>query len=171
MPFVIQGKCVVARIDGPQYVSTLFTSIDMQTETNVQRAVPFFWVRDVETSVRFYVDGLGFATTKEWAPDGELRWCWLELEGAAIMLEEFWSEGPDRNVPEGPVGLGMCIYFMCHDALALYRTFRARGIETGRPFVGNGMWVVSLNDPDGYRLAFESPTNAPEETEYVDDSE
>jgi lactoylglutathione lyase len=26
------------------------------------------------------------------------------------------------------------------------------------------MWVVSLSDPDGYRLEFESPTDVPEET-------
>jgi hypothetical protein len=30
--------------------------------------------------------------------------------------------------------------------------------------VGNGLWVVSLTDPDGYRLDFESPTDAPEGT-------
>jgi hypothetical protein len=30
------------------------------------------------------------------------------------------------------------------------------------------MWVTSLEDPDGYQLDFESPTDAPEETEYTD---
>ena len=29
-------------------------------QSNVQRAVPFFWVRSIEESVRFYVDRLGF---------------------------------------------------------------------------------------------------------------
>jgi hypothetical protein len=24
---------------------------------------------------------------------GKLRWCWLELGGTAIMLQEFWKEG------------------------------------------------------------------------------
>jgi len=51
-------------------------------------------------------------------------------------------------------------------ALALYREFRSRGIHTRqRPFVGNRLWVVPLSDPDGYRIDFESPTDAPEETE------
>jgi catechol 2,3-dioxygenase-like lactoylglutathione lyase family enzyme len=35
--------------------------------------VPFFWVHDMERSVRFYVDGLGFEMTKEWN-EGKLRW-------------------------------------------------------------------------------------------------
>ena len=33
-------------------------------------------------------------------------------------------------------------------------------------FVGNGLWVVPVTDPDGYRMEFESPTDArQEETE------
>jgi hypothetical protein len=56
--------------------------------------------------------------------------------------------------------------FQCEDALALYREFKSRGIQTRkRPFVGNNLWVVPLTDPDGYRIEFESPTDAPEESE------
>jgi hypothetical protein len=32
--------------------------------------------------------------------------------------------------------------------------------------VGNGLWVTSVKDPDGYLLDFESPTDTPEETVY-----
>jgi hypothetical protein len=46
------------------------------------------------------------------------------------------------------------------------------GVATGphqvqRPFVGNQMWVTSVVNPDGYHLLFESPADAPEETEYT----
>lgn len=55
---------------------------------------------------------------------------------------------------------------MCEDALALYRELKSGGIQTQkRPLVGNRLWVVSLTDPDGYRIDFESPTDAPEESE------
>ena len=40
----------------------------------------------------------------------------------------------------------------------------SRGIQAKRPFVGNGLWVTSIRDPDGYGLEFESPTDAPEES-------
>jgi hypothetical protein len=46
----------------------------------------------------------------------------------------------------------------------VYHAALARGLTPSRPFVGNGLWVVSLTDPDGYRLDFESPTDAPEGT-------
>ena len=41
-------------------------------------------------------------------------------------------------------------------------------VKQAVPFVGNGMWVTSLSDPDGYRIDFESYTDAPEETEFQD---
>ena len=125
-------------------------------------------MRDIQESIRFYVDGLGFTLTKQWVDDGRLRWCWLELGSAAVMLQETSKDGHHRNVPDGTVGLGVAINFICRDALAIYRELRARGVEATRPFVGNAMWVTEVADPDGYRLFFESPTDVAEETTYSD---
>jgi lactoylglutathione lyase len=138
-----------------------------RTEGNVQQAVPFFGVTSMEASLRFYVDGLGFKMTKKWTPDsdGKVRWCWLEHGNAALMLQEFKKDHhPNSGRPDGKLGIGVSICFQCKDALALYREFIQRGIEAKRPFVGNGMWVTSVQDPDGYRLEFESFTDVPEET-------
>src|ERR1700744_5183966 len=138
---------------------------------NVQQAVPFFWVADMASSLRFYIDGLGFCMTRKWIPegdghypsDGRIRWCRLEIGEAAIMLQEF---GPGTK-PEPHLGYGVSVAFTCRDALALYREFKSRGILPRRnPFVGNGLWVVPLSDPDGYRIEFASPTDAPEESEW-----
>lgn len=81
------------------------------------------------------------------------------------MLQEFRTEGRDSWVPERKVGEGISICFICEDALAIYREVTSRGIQASKPFVGNGMWVTSLTDPDGYKLHFESVTDVPEETE------
>lgn len=137
-------------------------------EANVRQAVPFFMVNDIEASLRFYVDGLGFRKTIEWMPEGKLQWCWLEHGGAAVMLQEFWKSGDQTNVPTDRVGVGVSVCFMCKDALALYREFKSRGLDAKRPFVGNGLWVTDIVDPDGYRLSFESSSDAPEETEYAE---
>jgi len=134
---------------------------------NVKQAVPFFKVSSIEASMRYY-ETLGFKMTKKWIDEGKLRWCWLEHGDAALMLQEFRKEGKNAWVPQGKVGVGVTVCFVCEDAIALYRAFRSRGIEASRPFVGNGMWVTSLADPDGYRLDFESRTDAPEETELPD---
>ncbi|SRR5208282_4717951 len=139
------------------------------TTANVKQAVPFFGVTNMESSLRFYVDGLGFTMKNQWIPDrpedhpdGRIRWCWLELGDAAIMLQEFRPDGK----PTQALGTGASVSFMCEDALALYRQFKSRGIQTRqRPFVGNRLWVVPVTDPDGYRMEFASPTDAPEESE------
>lgn len=141
-----------------------------ESEPNVQQAVPFFNVSDMGASLRFYVDGLGFEITNRWVVDGQIRWCWLQLGGGALMLQQFRTEGHDSWVPEGKVGEGVNILFICRDALTIYHQAIERGLKASRPFVGNGMWVTSLSDPDGYRIGFESDTDVPEETVYSPDS-
>ena len=131
----------------------------IESTANVQQAVPFLWVTDMAASLRFYVDGLGFRKTKEWVDEGKLRWCWLELGGAVLMLQDYLP----GHTPAEKRGVGVSTCFQCRDALELYRQFTSRGLQVQEPFVGNHMWVTILADPDGYKLDFESPTDAPEE--------
>jgi len=134
--------------------------------SNLKQAVPLFGVTNIDASAQFYVDGLGFEMTIDWRPDGQLRWCWLKRGEVGVMLQSFVTDGPHANVPTEKLGVGVSICFMCQDAIALYHEFRSRNIQVSRPFVGNGLWVTSVTDPDGYRLEFESPTDVPEDTEY-----
>ncbi|HET9743995.1 MAG TPA: VOC family protein [Terriglobales bacterium] len=145
----------------------------VSSEPNVREAVPFFGVSNMEASLKFYIDGLGFTMKHWWVPDrpedhpdGRIRWCWLTLGKTALMLQEFWKEGHHANVPKEKLGAGVSINFQCADSLALYREFKSRGVSIPkRPFVGNGLWNVNVTDPDGYQLYFASPTDAPEESE------
>lgn len=134
---------------------------------NVKIAVPFFGVTNMDASLQFYVDGLGFAMTENWALDGRTRWCWLVLGDAAVMLQEYWKDGKPGGAPEGTLGLGVTVCFICEDAIAIYHETRGRGLAPSTPLVGNRLWVTSLTDPDGYRLDFESPTDVPEGTVYT----
>ena len=131
---------------------------------NLTQVVPFLGVTDMERSLRFYLDGLGFTIMNKWEPEGRIRWCWLTRGGASIMLQEFVKEGHGGQRPEGVLGQGVNLCFQCEDAVALYRELRSRGLEAREPFVGNSMWVTGLSDPDGYKLDFESATGVPEDT-------
>jgi catechol 2,3-dioxygenase-like lactoylglutathione lyase family enzyme len=132
----------------------------------VKQAVPFFNVTDIEASLRFYVDGLGFVLTNHWSPEGRIRWCWLELDKVALMLQEYVRDGRPGGAPPGPFGQSVSICLFCENAVEIYRDLTSRGIAATRPFVGNGLWVTTVTDPDGYRLDFESPADVSEETVY-----
>ena len=129
---------------------------------NVKQVVPFLRIYDMDRSLRFYVDGLGFVMKNKWVVHEQLRWCWLGLGGAALMLQTYVKDSP--NAPVGKLGQGVSLAFQCEDAVKLYRDFISRGLEASEPQVGNSLWVTCLSDLDGYRLEFASPTDVPEET-------
>jgi lactoylglutathione lyase len=141
---------------------------ELTTSTsNVQQAVPFLMVSNMEASLRFYIDGLGFQRTNQWIVDNKIRWCWLQLGGAALMLQEYRPE----KIPSNKRGEGVTLCFQCRDALAIYHETLARSLKPKTPFVGNGLWVTACTDHDGYKLEFASPTTVPEETIYSHDRE
>ena len=130
---------------------------------NVKQSVPFFMVTNMDSSLNFYVEKLGFTIKHRWEPAGKVEWCWLQLGNAAIMLQEY-----RENPPGEKLGAGVSIYFLCEDALTIYNDIISNGLSASEPFVGNNMWVVGLTDPNGYNILFESPTDLPEETKYSD---
>ena len=127
-------------------------------------------------SLSFYQEALGFELVEKWEDNGKLRWCKLDLGNASIMLQEFWKEGHHANLPEGKLGTGVCIYFICDDAISFYESIKEkqfqvmhesimenleRGIETGffrksinKEFIAriyfNGM--VGIKDKDIFPL-------------------
>jgi lactoylglutathione lyase len=141
-------------------------SAESNADVNVRQAVPFFWVSNMEASLRFYVEGLGFETKYQWEVEGKVRWSWLQIGEAALMLQEYRPQDLEAAQIRGKFGNGVSIYFICKDALAIYREATTRGIKVWEPFVGNHMWVVGMKDPDGYAIEFESWTDVPEETKF-----
>lgn len=138
-------------------------------QPNVTQAVPFFMVADMEASLDFYINKLNFELKNKWEPRGRIEWCWLQIGKASLMLQEHVKEGGSATFfLDNKKGLGVSVYFMCRDAIALYHEFTAKGVEAREPIVGNGLWEFSVTDPDGYRTHFESETNVPEDTSYSD---
>lgn len=133
------------------------------TDNNIKEVVPFLMVSNMKASVQFYVDQLGFTITHRWEPDGVLQWCSIRLGGASLMMQETKQPlTPNANS-------GISVYFICEDALLVYKDLRSRGVNVKTPFVGNSMWVTGVVDPDGYEIFFESFTTEPEETVYEKD--
>ena len=134
------------------------------TTPNVTGIIPLFLVTSMERSLTFYTEGLGFTLKNKWIPDdpGEIRWAWLTLGAASLMLQQ-----PHElmKLTSMPMGHGVSFYIQCVDALVLYRDLLIPKIFPARePQVGNGNWEICYTDPDGYKINLVSPTDVPEET-------
>jgi uncharacterized glyoxalase superfamily protein PhnB len=121
----------------------------------IRELVPLLFVRDIESSMGFYRDGLGFAVAGTWEPEGKLAWCRLQRDGSAIMLQQ----ADEEDGPAGGRGRGVGFFFICDDAAAIHTELSGRGVHLAPPQVAfYGMKQIFVTDPDGYELCFESPT-------------
>jgi catechol 2,3-dioxygenase-like lactoylglutathione lyase family enzyme len=124
------------------------------------RLVPELDVSDLRASLRFYVDIIGFGVRHE---RPEEAFVYLELAGAAIMLEE--ADGPGRRFRtaplERPFGRGVNLQVEVADVGAIHDRVRQasltplvaleeRWYRVGDHEEGNRQFVVE--DPDGYLL-------------------
>lgn len=122
------------------------------------RAVwPLLFVQDLEPSIRFFRDRLGFTVVGQADDDGTVYWCRLERGAASIMLQQADAE-------DGPAegrGRGVGLFFVCDDVDDLYGEFIRRGLALAPPALADyGMKQVFVPEPNGYHVCFESPVAA-----------
>ena len=58
------------------------------SKVKITETVPLFDVADVDKSIAFYVDGLGFELQDKWVEDDVLKWCRVEHGDSALMLQK-----------------------------------------------------------------------------------
>jgi lactoylglutathione lyase len=162
--YLIPAKFVYVFQNRSHFKNNFSNTMDnLKNSVNVREAVPFFMVTNMDSSLNFYVQGLGFELKNKWEPRGKIEWCLLQLDSASIMLQEY-----RQDVPAEKLGEGVSIYFICEDALTIYDRIVSQGLSPSEPFVGNNMWVVGMKDPNGYNIFFENTTDVPEGTRYSD---
>ena len=125
-----------------------------QPETlRLRRILPSFTVTDLQRSIAFYRDVLGFVIGEEWRENGTLLGCEIHAGAATFMLgQDDFAKGRDREK-----GLGTRVW--CHTAQDLDRLatdIKARGGELDQePQVMSwGDRVFMISDPDGFKLTF-----------------
>jgi uncharacterized glyoxalase superfamily protein PhnB len=117
---------------------------------------PLLNVTDINRSVAFYCNQLGFTLTESYSPHDQLCWCRLQRGGAAFMLQ--LASEKDGSPSERT--RGVIFYFFCTDADALHAEFAAAGLTLAPPEkTFYGMNQLSLTDPDGYSLCFQNLVN------------
>ena len=128
---------------------------------NLKGMCPLVQVYDMPTSMKFYVEMLGFeivtVDNKDKAPHHD--WVWLKREDIHLMLNTAY-EADDRPAQPDAKRVAahedVCFYFAAPDVDAVYAELSAKGLKMNPPKVAwYGMKQLYLHDPDGYNICFQ----------------
>jgi catechol 2,3-dioxygenase-like lactoylglutathione lyase family enzyme len=122
-------------------------------------ARPVLHVRDVETSLSFYVDRLGFTSPWRYNEAGKARVAQVERQGCALILADTWPE----KVGKGLIFISLNVEpGTPQTAIAALDGLRAEVSDKGVAVL-EGSWgyrVLIIDDPDGNQLFFNYPNEA-----------
>jgi uncharacterized glyoxalase superfamily protein PhnB len=114
---------------------------------------PGFTVNDLQKSIAFYVDGLGFTVYERWETEGVLQGVMLRAGNCRIGLsQDDFAKGRDRAK-----GIGMSVWLTTiQDLERVVERIKQNGIPLEQelaemPWGGRAFAVI---DPDGFRLTF-----------------
>jgi len=137
----------------------------MSTVPGVARLTTFrsmLEVNDMEATIRFWRDVLGFAVTAAMGPDGEPPgWCNLTRDGVSVMFtwepEHVHDDGSSHR---SEAKLGGLLYINTDDVDGLHAELR------GKPGMADlmspvdqphGMREFAVDDPNGFHVVFGQP--------------
>ena len=119
-------------------------------------ARPVLHVKDVEASLRFYMEQLGFTSPWRYDEDGKPRVAQVDRQGCALILSDQWPEKVGKALTFISLNVEPPTYEIAAAALdALRSEFEARGVP-----VKDGSWgyrLLVVDDPDGNQLFFNYP--------------
>jgi catechol 2,3-dioxygenase-like lactoylglutathione lyase family enzyme len=119
---------------------------------------PLLNVQDVSRSLAFWRDVLGFEVVSTWDSEGRMAWARLRNGAISVMLNGRGGAPAHRTARERYTDA--VLYFGVDDVHALVRDLRSKGVEVEDPESQEyGLDEVVIRDPDGYDLAFTSPTD------------
>lgn len=133
---------------------------------NFTSMTPYIEVFDMNASVAFYRDLLGFdvlfASPSVRSAEGRFsHFVRLGRGGAELMLNTAYdsNERPsDRSDPRWSGCRHVALYVACDDVEALYAEAVSKGLVAGPPTrTGYGFMAFSASDPDGFRTVFQQP--------------
>ncbi len=118
---------------------------------------PFFIVSDVEQTIAFYRDRLGFET-RYTAEEGDLYFAILGREGAQLFVKADKDVPPLPNPKRHPT-MRWDAFVYAPDPDALAADFAEHGATFSVPLedTHDGLRGFEISDPDGYTLFFGRP--------------
>ena len=122
---------------------------------NLASISPFFIVKDLQTSIAYYIERLGFQLDFR-GPDDDVYYGQVSRDGIGIMLKAIYPEVLPRPNHTRHEWARWDAYIYTLDPDTLFNEFKQRGASFGRElsFIDDGLWGFEVTDADGYVLAF-----------------
>jgi catechol 2,3-dioxygenase-like lactoylglutathione lyase family enzyme len=122
---------------------------------NLVSISPFFIVKDLQASIAFYRDRLGFQLDFQ-GPDGDVYYAGVSRDGIGIMLKTILPDVLPRPNHTRHPWARWDAYIYTLDPDTLFDEFRQRGVSFVKElsFIDDGLWGFEITDADGYVLAF-----------------
>jgi catechol 2,3-dioxygenase-like lactoylglutathione lyase family enzyme len=130
-------------------------------------ARPVLHVKDVDASLRFYVDRLGFTSPWHFEEDGKTFVAQVDRQGCALILSSQWPE----KIGKALMFISLNVEPQTSEKTTIERTTREAAVAAldalraeleakGAP-VKDGRWgyrLLVVDDPDGNQLFFNYPS-------------
>jgi len=124
----------------------------------IQSCRPLLNVVDCAKSVVFYRDVLGFSVVDTFEADGRVAWALLKAGAAELMLNQN-GRADVESTSRAPFS-NMVLYFQVASVHTLCGELVRSGAAPSEPEAqAYGVDEIYLRDPDGYELAFTSPSD------------
>ena len=123
-------------------------------------ARPVLHVTDVEASLRYYVERLGFTSPWRYEENGRVHVAQVDRQGCALILADTWADTSPEKIGKGLMFISLNVEPATRETAiaavdALRAEFEAKGVA-----VKEGSWgyrLLVVDDPDGNQLFFNYP--------------
>jgi uncharacterized glyoxalase superfamily protein PhnB len=127
-----------------------------QESLKLRSVMPSYTVNDLQKSIAWYCDGLGFVVSEKWEEGGKLLGAMLKAGNCTFGLsQDDFTKGRDREK-----GVGFRIYVETPQSVdALHDRIRAYGgkVISQPADMPWGARSFAVEDPDGFKISFSKP--------------
>jgi len=122
-------------------------------------ARPVLHVKDVEASLHFYIDRLGFTSPWRSDQDGRAYVAQVDRQGCALILAKTWPE----KIGKGLMFISLNVEPETREAMVAALDALRADLEAKGVLVKEGSWgyrLLVVDDPDGNQLFFNYPNQS-----------
>ncbi len=122
---------------------------------NLASISPFFIVKDLQASIAYYIERMGFQLDFQ-GPDDDVYYGQVSRDGIGIMLKAILPDVIPRPNRTRHEWARWDAYIYTLDPDTLFNEFKQRGVSFVKElsFIDQGLWGFEVTDADGYVLAF-----------------